>query len=58
MTSMQTTVNQELGLPADLLIIDADTHLTEPRDLWTSRAPAKYADRVPRVEVIDQIVAA
>ena len=53
MTSMQTTVNQELGLPADLLIIDADTHLTEPRDLWTSRAPAKYADRVPRVEVID-----
>jgi predicted TIM-barrel fold metal-dependent hydrolase len=24
----------------DLRVIDADTHLTEPHDLWTSRAPA------------------
>jgi uncharacterized protein len=30
-------------------IIDVDTHLTEPGDLWTSRAPAKYRDLVPRV---------
>jgi uncharacterized protein len=30
-------------------VIDVDTHLTEPADLWTSRAPAKYRDRVPRV---------
>ena len=37
----------------DLLIVDADTHLTEPWDLWTSRAPAKYRDEVPRVEEID-----
>ncbi len=22
-----------------MCIIDADTHLTEPHDLWTSRAP-------------------
>jgi predicted TIM-barrel fold metal-dependent hydrolase len=36
-----------------LRVIDADTHLTEAHDLWTSRAPAKYLDRVPRVEVID-----
>src|ERR1700686_1875560 len=36
-----------------LRVIDADTHLTEAHDLWTSRAPSKYADRVPRVEVID-----
>ncbi len=52
---MPTTapINERLGLPADLLVIDTDTHLTEPRDLWTSRAPAKYADRVPRVEQID-----
>ena len=31
-------------------VIDVDTHLTEPGDLWTSRAPAKYVDLVPRVE--------
>jgi uncharacterized protein len=30
-------------------VIDVDTHLTEPADLWTSRAPKAYADRVPRV---------
>ena len=29
--------------------MDVDTHYNEPHDLWTSRAPAKYADRVPRV---------
>ena len=31
-------------------IIDADTHVTETPDLWTSRAPAGMRDRVPRVE--------
>jgi predicted TIM-barrel fold metal-dependent hydrolase len=34
---------------AGMTIIDADTHLTEPHDLWTSRAPAGMEDRVPRV---------
>lgn len=48
-----TRFNEALGLDSDVLIIDTDTHLTEPADLWTSRAPAKYADRVPRVEQID-----
>ncbi len=32
-----------------LKIIDADTHLTEPHDLWTRRAPASLLDRVPQV---------
>ncbi len=32
-------------------IIDADTHLTEPHDMWTKRAPAKYKDRVPQVKM-------
>jgi len=50
---MGNSFNSALGLPDDVRIIDADTHLTEPPDLWTARAPAKYADRVPRVEVID-----
>ena len=30
-------------------IIDADTHVTEAPDLWTSRAPAAMRDRVPHV---------
>jgi predicted TIM-barrel fold metal-dependent hydrolase len=43
-----------LALALDgLRVIDADTHLTEAHDLWTSRAPAKFRDRVPRVVDID-----
>jgi predicted TIM-barrel fold metal-dependent hydrolase len=33
-----------------LKVIDADTHYTEPHDLWTSRVPAKYRTKVPYVE--------
>ena len=32
-------------------VIDVDTHLTEPHDLWTKRAPARLKDRVPQVKV-------
>src|SRR5882757_5174766 len=35
----------------DIPIIDVDTHLTEPHDLWTSRAPARFKDRVPQVKL-------
>jgi predicted TIM-barrel fold metal-dependent hydrolase len=38
---------------ADLCVIDADTHLTEPHDLWTSRAPSAMRDRLPRVVDVD-----
>ncbi|MCH2172024.1 amidohydrolase [Myxococcota bacterium] len=31
-------------------VIDVDAHWTEPRDLWTSRAPARFRDRTLRVE--------
>jgi len=34
----------------DVRVIDADTHYTEPPDLWTSRAPARYKDRVLHIE--------
>jgi predicted TIM-barrel fold metal-dependent hydrolase len=34
-------------------VIDADTHLTEPHDLWTRNAPAAMRDRVPQVHEID-----
>ena len=30
-------------------IIDADSHVTEPSDVWTSRVPRKYIDDVPHV---------
>jgi len=33
----------------DMKVIDADTHYSEPHDLWTSRVPANYRDRVPHV---------
>jgi len=43
-----------MTLPLDQVrVIDTDTHLTERHDLWTSRAPAKFKDRVPRVEQVD-----
>ena len=43
-----------MNLPLDQVkVVDADTHMTERHDLWTSRAPAKFMDRVPRVERID-----
>jgi predicted TIM-barrel fold metal-dependent hydrolase len=32
-------------------LVDADTHLVEPADLWTSRVPKKYVDAVPHVEI-------
>ena len=31
-------------------VIDTDTHVTEPPDLWTSRMPRKFADIAPHVE--------
>jgi predicted TIM-barrel fold metal-dependent hydrolase len=30
-------------------IIDADTHVTEPADVWTSRVPARWKQHVPHV---------
>ena len=36
-------------------VIDVDTHLVEPFDLWTSRAPAAMKDRLPRVKVVDGV---
>ena len=36
------------GLLAGMKVVDADTHFTEPPDLWTSRVARKDRDRVPR----------
>jgi predicted TIM-barrel fold metal-dependent hydrolase len=42
-----------MKLADELRVIDADTHMTERHDLFTSRAPKGYEDRVPRVVDID-----
>jgi uncharacterized protein len=34
----------------EIQIIDADTHLVEPPDLWTSRLPAHFGDLIPHVK--------
>jgi uncharacterized protein len=31
----------------DLLLVDCDSHFTEPPDLWSSRAPQSMQDRMP-----------
>jgi len=40
-------------LADEVRVIDADTHMTERHDLFTSRAPAGYEERVPRVVQIE-----
>lgn len=52
-TETTTTGPSAASVFGDLQVIDADTHYTEPHDLWTSRAPGGYEDRVPRVVEID-----
>ena len=37
-------------MPTTDWVIDCDTHITEPGDLWTKRLPKKWQDRAPRVE--------
>jgi len=39
---------------SSLPVIDVDSHWTEPRDLWLSRAPARWKDRALRVVANDQ----
>src|SRR5918999_4249043 len=34
-------------------VVDADSHWSEHPELFTRMAPAKYRDRVPRVEEVD-----
>ena len=36
-------------MEAALRVIDADTHLTEPPDLWSARIPARFRDAAPQV---------
>lgn len=38
---------------AGVKVVDADTHITEWADLWTSRATPKFKDRVPQIRRVD-----
>lgn len=40
---------------AGIKIVDCDTHITEAPDLFTSRAPAKYKDKVPHVRRVNGV---
>jgi uncharacterized protein len=56
MTATETRLFEDVDQSiAGIKVIDVDTHLTEPADIWTSRAPRKYVDRVPRVVAADQL---
>ena len=35
--------------PSDVKVVDCDTHLSEPHDLFTSQVPASMKDKVPHV---------
>ncbi len=41
------------GLFDRFAVIDVDTHLTEPPDVWTARVPAALRDVVPHIERVD-----
>ena len=39
----------------DFRVIDVDTHLTEPPDVWTARVSSKWGDLIPHVERHDGV---
>jgi uncharacterized protein len=48
-----TTDVAGVGLFEGVHVADPDTHLTEPHDLWTSRAPEGWLERVPQVRKVE-----
>lgn len=40
----------EARVEGSLMIVDADSHVTEPKDTWTARVPKRYVEDVPHVE--------
>jgi predicted TIM-barrel fold metal-dependent hydrolase len=38
---------------SEMFVVDADSHWSEPADLFTKRAPAHLKDRVPHHEIVD-----
>ena len=52
MTTETTDATEAIDL-SGIRVIDADTHIVEVGDIWTSRVPAALRDHVPHVEEID-----
>jgi predicted TIM-barrel fold metal-dependent hydrolase len=42
------------GAGTAIRVIDADTHLTEPADLWTARIPRRFHDDAPSVRLHEE----
>jgi uncharacterized protein len=38
------------GIFDRIKVIDTDTHITEPRDVWTARVSRKWGDSIPHIE--------
>ncbi|MEE9279146.1 MAG: amidohydrolase family protein, partial [Myxococcota bacterium] len=53
MTATGSTLLDPAGSFEGLKVIDTDTHLSEPHDLWSSRAPAGYKELLPHVKTVD-----
>ena len=56
-TAVDTTVPETDETLAGIRIIDCDAHITEPANLWISRAPAAMRDRIPVQKTVDGITA-
>lgn len=52
-TATLTRESRLREVSAGLQVIDCDTHVTEPPDMWTARVPASMRDRVPHLERVD-----
>jgi predicted TIM-barrel fold metal-dependent hydrolase len=52
---MNSGVGREAANLEDIRIVDCDSHWTEPADLWVSRAPRVWKDRVPVQRTVDGV---
>lgn len=52
---MATQTLDRAKAKSSIKIIDADTHLTEPHDMWVKRAPASIRERVPQVKMLNGV---
>ena len=52
---MKLTTSSSLGATAPIPVFDIDTHFTEPPDIFTSRAPARFKDKVPYQKIVDGV---
>jgi predicted TIM-barrel fold metal-dependent hydrolase len=55
MTIVDRPIFDEVESLRGIKIVDVDTHLTEPGDIWTSRAPREYAELVPRIVATEDL---